>query len=80
MLQIILLIFIFIAGILAGIKLREFTKEELKACRKWFKLLIIISLIIAVIILFLPIVFKLKLAYVLTLVLIAIISWISWRK
>ena len=80
LIQISLIILVLITALISGLYLRNSTKEELKAGRKWFKLLMGVSLAIAVIIVFVPIENKLKISYAITLIIIAVISYISWKK
>jgi uncharacterized membrane protein YoaT (DUF817 family) len=80
LIQIILVVLIFLAAIIAGKILRKSTREELKAGRRWFIAIIATSLFIAAIVIFLPIEIKLKLSYVITLLIISLISYISFRK
>jgi hypothetical protein len=48
-LQIILVILITLAGYPIGLLLANYTKEELKSGRKWFKLLMLFSIVMVII-------------------------------
>lgn len=74
--QVLLIAVVFIAAIIAGIVLRKLTKEELKDGKKWFLVVIAVSLISIIALL----IFYRNWAMILTLILIAVVSYISWRK
>jgi lysylphosphatidylglycerol synthetase-like protein (DUF2156 family) len=78
-LQIILAIATLAAAIPAGIILRNYTKEEMKEGKQYFKVLWIASLIAALGFVFAPIGEVLKMTAMFGLVFIAIVSFISWK-
>ncbi|MFA5019734.1 MAG: hypothetical protein WC533_01405 [Candidatus Pacearchaeota archaeon] len=69
-----------ILAIPAGYILKKMTKEEIRKGRKYFKLISISSLILAVILYFIKFGDSyMKFSAILTLIFIAIVSFISWK-
>lgn len=77
MIKELIVILILITSVPVGHFLAWLTKEELKDGRRWFNLIIIISLIHAVITGILNINYKLSI--ILALIYIIIVSFISWK-
>ena len=82
MLNSIIIILVLLTSLPVGWLLAYLTREEIKGYRKYFALLIAVSLLIALILAFFN--FREKLAIILTLVYIAVVSgvgiWLSYKK
>ena len=82
MLNSIIIILVLLTSLPVGWLLAYLTREEIKGYRKYFALLVVVSLVIALILAFFDI--KEKIAIILTLVYIAVVSgisiWLSYQK
>ncbi|MFA5993073.1 MAG: hypothetical protein WC796_05190 [Candidatus Pacearchaeota archaeon] len=73
-------VIVLVCGIPIGLMLKKATKEELKSGKKYFKIIWIGCLILAVIAAFVPIAVVLKRTVIFSLLFIAIVSFISWKN
>ena len=66
-------------GIPIGLMLKKSTKEELKSGKKYFKILWIGCLILAIVAYFIPVNYSLKMTVIFSLLFVAIVSFMSWK-
>ena len=63
-----------------GYALKKITREEIEQGRHYFRIILIASLILAVVFLVIDISYNLKLPIIFTLLFIANVAFISWKK
>lgn len=80
MIEILYAILILILAIPIGVILKKITKEEIDYGKNYFQILSIMSITIAIFLLFLPIESNLKKTAIFSLIFIAIVSFISYKE